>query len=115
MDNNSSIAARYDLSEAEVFEVTNPVDELGRIRAQIANLKEIEALYLDQIKAAGVGSHDGVAYRATVSKVADRESLDSKAMEAKLRELGVDGRWFTRNTKTTTGYVTVRVTARKSN
>ena len=70
---------------------------------------------LAQIKAAGIGAYDGSLFRATVSEVADRESLDPKAMEAKLRELGVDGRWFTRNTKTTKGYVTVKVTARKSN
>ena len=112
---NASVAYLHNVSEQEFFEVTNPVDELGRIRAQIANLKEVEALYLDQIKAAGVGSYDGAEFRATVVETAARESLDAKAMEAKLRELGVDGRWFTRNTKTTAGYVTVRVTARKSN
>ena len=114
---NAQIAYLNRLSLAEVEEIrnVNPVDALGEIRAQIAALKESEEIYLAQIKAAGIGAHDGSLFRATVSEVADRESLDSKAMEAKLRELGVDGRWFTRNTKTTTGYVTVRVTARKSN
>lgn len=106
---------RLSLAEVEAIRNVNPVDALGEIRAQIAALKESEEIYLAQIKAAGIGAHDGSLFRATVSEVAARESLDPKAMEAKLRELGVDGRWFTRNTKTTTGYVTVRVTARKSN
>lgn len=106
---------RLSLAEVEAIRNVNPVDALGEIRAQIAALKESEEIYLAQIKAAGIGAHDGSLFRATVSEVADRESLDAKAMEAKLRELGVDGRWFTRNTKTTKGYVTVRVTARKSN
>ena len=112
--NASNIAYLYGISEQEVFEVTNPVDELGRIRAEIAALKESEERLLTLIKEAGVGAYDGVAYRATVSEVAPRESYDAKAMEAKLRDLGVDNRWFTHNTKTTAGYVTVRVTARKS-
>jgi hypothetical protein len=106
---------RLSLAEVEAIRNVNPVDALGEIRAQIAALKESEEIYLAQIKEAGVGSHDGSLFRASVSAVDDRESLDPKAMEAKLRELGVDGRWFTRNTKTTKGYVTVRVTARKSN
>lgn len=106
---------RLSLAEVEAIRNVNPVDALGEIRAQIAALKESEEIYLAQIKAAGIGAYDGSLFRATVSEVADRESLDPKAMEAKLRELGVDGRWFTRNTKTTKGYVTVKVTARKSN
>jgi len=52
--------------------------------------------------------------RATVSDVAERQSLCPKAAEAKLRELGVDGRWFSKNQKTTKGYTTVKVVARKA-
>jgi len=110
----ASIVYLHDISEQEIFEVTNPVDELGRIRAEIAALKESEERLIAQIKEAGVGAYDGVAYRATVSEVAPRESYDTKAMEAKLRDMGVDNRWFIHNTKTTAGYVTVRVSARKS-
>ena len=114
---NAQIAYLHglDIAEVEAIRNVNPVDALGDIRAQIAALKESEEIYIAQIKAAGIGAHDGSLFRATVSEVAARESYDAKAMEEKLRELGVDGRWFTRNTKTTAGYVTVRVTARKSN
>ena len=57
---------------------------------------------------------DGSLFRATVSEVAERQSLDAKAAEAKLRELGVDGRWFSKNQKTSKGYTTVKVVARKA-
>ena len=92
----------------------SPIDRLGDIKAQIADLKAIEAFLIDEIKALGTGAHDGAAYRASVSEVAERTSADPKAMEAKLVELGVDGRWFSRNTKTTAGYTVVKVSARKA-
>jgi hypothetical protein len=45
--------------------------------------------------------------------VAERQSLCPKAAEAKLRELGVDGRWFSKNQKTTKGYTALKIAARK--
>jgi hypothetical protein len=92
----------------------SPVDRLGDIKAEIARLKEIEAFLTDEIKNLGAGAHDGGLFRATVSDVAERQSLCPKAAEAKLRELGVDGRWFSKNQKTTKGYTTVKVVARKA-
>lgn len=91
----------------------SPIDRLGDIRAEIARLKDIEAFLLDEVKALGTGAHDGTAYRAAVSVIEDRKALDAEAAEAKLRELGVDGRWFSKNQKTVKGYTTVRVSARK--
>ena len=49
-----------------------------------------------------------------MSEIAERSSLDPKAAEAKLRELGVDGRWFSKNQKIIKGYTTVKVVARKA-
>jgi hypothetical protein len=92
----------------------SPVDRLGDIKAEISRLKEIEAFLTDEIKNLGAGAHDGGLFRATVSDVAERQSLCPKAAEAKLRELGVDGRWFSKNQKTTKGYTTVKVVARKA-
>lgn len=92
----------------------SPIDRLGDIKAEIARLKEIETFLMDEIKALGTGAHEGDTFRATVSEVAERQSLDVKAAEAKLRELGVDGRWFSKNQKTTKGYTTVKVVARKA-
>jgi hypothetical protein len=92
----------------------SPIDRLGEIKAEIARLKDIEALLLDEVKAFGPGAHDGDAYRAAVSEIAERQSLDVKAAETKLRELGVDGRWFSKNQKTTKGYTVVKISARKA-
>jgi hypothetical protein len=92
----------------------SPVDRLGDIKAQIADLKAVEAFLIEEVRALGLGAHDGSAYRASVSEVAERTSPDPKAMEAKLIDLGVDGRWFSRNQKTTAAYATVRVSARKA-
>lgn len=92
----------------------SPVDRLGEIKAQIAELKAVEAFLIDEIKAMGAGAHEGAAYRASVSEVAARSAPDPKAMEEKLVELGVDGRWFSRHQKTSAAYVTVKVSARKA-
>jgi hypothetical protein len=92
----------------------SPIDRLGDIKAEIARLKEIEAHLLDEVKALGAGAHDGGQYRANVIVTEDRQSLCPKAAEAKLRDLGVDGRWFSKNQKTTKGSTSVRIVARKS-
>jgi hypothetical protein len=90
------------------------VDRLGNIKAQIAELKAIEANLIALIVNTGDTAIDGGLFRATVSAVAERQSLDAKAAEAKLRELGVDGRWFSKHQKVTKGYTTVKVVARKA-
>lgn len=92
----------------------NVVDRLGDIKAQIAELKAVEANLINLLINSGEGAVEGSTFRATVSTVAERSSLDAKAAEAKLRELGVDGRWFSKNQKTTKGYTTVKVVARKA-
>jgi len=94
------------------------IDRLGEIKAQIADLTALEKELTAQIKAeaASTGSteFDGEWFRAAVVTVAARDTLDPKAAEAKLRELGVDGRWFSKNQKTVAGYTTVRIAARKT-
>lgn len=99
---------------AFTIDAISPVDRLGAIRAQIAELKSVEAFLLDAVKKLGAGAHEGSAFRATVSVTEDRQTLDPKAAEAKLRELGVDGRWFSKNQKTVSGSVRVTVSARKA-
>ena len=90
------------------------VDRLGDIKAQIADLKKIEADLIERITDAGSDTVEGRFFRATVVTTAESSSLDPKAAEAKLRELGVDGRWFSKNQKVRKGSVSVRVSARKS-
>ena len=99
---------------AATITTISPVDRLGDIKAEIARLGEIAKFLEAEIKELGEGAHEGDTFRATVSEIAPRTSLDAKAAEAKLRELGVDGRWFSKNQKTTRGYTSVRVYARKA-
>lgn len=94
--------------------VSAAVDQLGLIKARIAELKAEEARLVEHIANSGEQAIEGTTFRATVSYVAERQSLDAKAAEAKLRELGVDGRWFSKNQKVSKGYTTVKVVARKS-
>ncbi len=90
------------------------VDRLGDIRAQIAALKDKEKVLVTYLVGLGAGAYEGELFRAAVSTTTDRYSLDPKAAETKLRELGVDGRWFSKNQKVTRGSTAVRVSARKS-
>ena len=88
-------------------------DRLGALRAEIAALKRLEADLMAEVHALGAGRHEGVAFAVTVAKVPGRESLDPKAAEAKLRELGVDGRWFSKHMKATAASTRVTVSAVK--
>lgn len=90
------------------------VDQLGDIKAQIADLKRVEDEIVGILRAKGAGTYEGGLFRAAVSQTADAVSIDPKAMEEKLRELGVDGRWFSRHEKVRAGTLTVRVSARRS-
>lgn len=90
------------------------VDRLGEVKAEIARLKDLEAELAARLIESGEDAIDGVLFRATVVTTAPSISLDPKAAEAKLRELGVDGRWFSKNQKTRKGSTSVRVVARKS-
>ncbi len=95
------------------IDVARTVDDLGAIRAQIAELKLREDALAAAVKAAGFGAHEGALFRATVSEVAASSALDPKAAEAKLRELGVDGRWFSKHQKVRAASVRINVVARK--
>ena len=86
------------------------ITKLVDIRNQIAQLQNLEKALAEEIKCLGEGRYEQGSHAATVYTVADRDSYDAKAMEAKLREMGVDNRWFNRNTKTTRGYTALKIT-----
>jgi hypothetical protein len=87
--------------------ITNrdPIDLLGEINAEIAKLEIIKKRLRDQIVEKGVGSYEGELFRATVS-VYDRETLDQKAVRAKL------SRQFIKANTKTTEVTKVEVTSR---
>ena len=94
--------------------VAAAVDQLGSVKARIAELKLEEARLAGIVTNSGETAIDGFMFRATVVTTSDRQSPDPKAMEKKLIDLGVDGRWFSKNQKTTKGSTSVRVVARKA-
>lgn len=94
--------------------VAAAVDQLGSVKARIAELKAEEARLAALIINSGDDAVDGGLFRATIVTTAERKSPDPKAMEQKLLDLGVDGRWFSKHQKTTKGSTIVRVVARKS-
>lgn len=100
-----SIAARK-------ISAASPVDRLGQINAQIAELQEKAKILADEIKGWGPGVHAGDLFSATVAEIPGRESIDPKAMQAKLEELGVDGRWFARHLKVSKASIRLTVTDR---
>lgn len=55
----------------------HPVDQLGAIRAQIANLRTQEKKIEEKLKEKGAGAYEGELFRATVS-IAPRETVSWK-------------------------------------
>jgi hypothetical protein len=90
------------------------VDQIGEVKAKIADLKKLEEALLATLKEEGPGEYEGEFFRVVISEVEETSKLDIKAAEKKLRQLGVDGRWINKNQKTTKGYVAARVYAKKS-
>lgn len=86
------------------------VDRLGFIKAQIADLKQEEQRLSEELIDTGETAIDGSAYRAAISLVEPRKSIDWKTVAEKLnpyRQL------LAANTKWSAGYVSVRVSARR--
>jgi hypothetical protein len=94
------------------IQANDPVDRLGALRAQIAELEAEAKPIVDELKAQGEGVYEGSLFRAKITEVAGRESFDSAAMEAKLRSLGVDNRFFSKITKTSAPSLRLTVTDR---
>ena len=63
--------------------ITEIVDQLGSVKAQIAALTRVEKSLKDALVAKGAGEYDGLTFRATVSE-STRETLDMEAVRGKL-------------------------------
>lgn len=82
------------------------VDQLGALKAQIAELKKREDALKKELTDAGVEKLEGELFRVTITK-SIRETLDMEAVKAKLSPQFI--RAHTRETE----YTTIRVSARK--
>lgn len=103
---------------ASIFRTTSnlgPIDRLGEIKAQIADLQEVADALAADLKAQGAGTYDGELFTATVAVVDERWSPDPKAIAAKLREaIGDDAfdRFAAANQKRTSGYTALKLASR---
>ena len=91
----------------------HPIDRLGALRAQIADLTAEAKPLETEIKAMGEGPHAGGLFDAHVAVVADSESYDADDMEKKLREMGVTDSWLRHHKKVRSGGLRLTVKARK--
>jgi hypothetical protein len=85
--------------------LTSTIDQLGVIKAQIAELKAQEEALRAVLVEQGPGAYEGELFRATVSE-SERSTLDMAAVRAKLSPQ------FIRAHTIITDVVTVRVAAR---
>lgn len=67
---------------ANIQHITNPADQLGELRSQIAALRVQEKEIEDALKRSGIAEHEGDYFRATVSNY-DRASVAWKDVAAK--------------------------------
>lgn len=84
------------------------VDELGALRARIADLQDEARALEDRLKRAGAGTYEGEWYRATVSE-SIRQSVSWADVAARLNP----SRQLVQAYTKATPVVAVRVTARR--
>ena len=85
----------------------NLVDELGALKAQIAELTAREKEITSLLKASNEAAIDGDLFRATVSD-SERETLDTKALRRDYPEIAAE---YVKTTHVTTVRVGARVKA----
>lgn len=86
--------------------MSNIVDQLGHLMADIARLEKQAAALKAELKKSGPGTYEGDLFQANIS-VSERETLDMDAVRSKLTPQ------FIRAHTRTTEVVAIRVAARK--
>lgn len=83
----------------------NPIDALGKLKAQIAELEAQEKILRGEVIALGAGRHEGQLYCVTVI-LSERNTLDMEAVRKKLSPQFIAA--HTRTTEVTTVKVVSR-------
>jgi hypothetical protein len=96
-----------DATAAALFNSANAVDELGLIKAQIAELEQKEKALTEALKATGKTSFAGTFYDCSISH-SERANFDIKQLRA---DLGEDA--CAPYVKAPTKVVTLKLTAKK--
>lgn len=101
---------------AQLFQTPGAiVDALGRVKAQMADLKVREDALKDQLKATGLTEVDGAVFRATITEV-EAERVDTgrvRLLLADLVEAGTITRQKAKAMFATSAATTIRVVARR--
>lgn len=92
---------------AALFNSANAIDELGLIKAQIAELEQKEKALTDALKATGLDKFAGTFYDCTISR-SERASWDMKRLRADLGD-----EILTSYANAPTPVVTLKLTAKK--
>src|SRR6266852_3819363 len=96
-----------DATAAALFNSSAAVDELGLIKAQIAELEQKEKALTDALKATGLTAFAGTFYDCTISH-SERANFDVKQLRADLGEESCAP-----YVKAPTKVVTLKLTAKK--
>jgi hypothetical protein len=83
------------------------VDELGALKAELAELNERENALKSALIARGVGEVEGARFRASISAESIRWTLDGAAVKAEMGEA-----WVPRHSKRSRVSPAVRIAAR---
>lgn len=94
------------------FPAQHPVDRLGALKAQIADLEREADQIADSLRAQGKGTYEGALFKASVSDETLVSTFDVAAAKAKLLEVGVAQSWIDGNVKISIRKPTVKVVSR---
>jgi hypothetical protein len=94
------------------FPVEHPVDRLGALKAQIAELEREADAIADSLRAQGKGLYEGSLFKASVADETLVSTFDAAAAKAKLLEVGVAQSWIDGNVKISIRKPAVKVVSR---
>lgn len=97
--------------EIKLAHLTNLVDELGALKAQIAELQDRETAIKLELQQSGLAEIDGDLYRTTISFVEPSPKVDWKAVAERLQP---SHQLITAHTSQPKGYAVVKVSSRKT-
>jgi hypothetical protein len=85
------------VAQVIAFPANHPVDRLGELKAQIANLQAEADKIAEDLRAKGKGAYEGSLFKASVSDESLVQSFNGAKAKAKLAELGVSPEWIAAN------------------
>jgi|SRR6185436_759985 len=95
------------MTERYAIPTADLIDKLGTAKARLAPLLEEVKAMEEEVKARGLGRHEGTLYAATVS-AGERTTLDLEAVREKL-----GAKWCVKHSNVT-GYIRLNINVKKT-